>query len=60
MKLMYFFLDRLKDQGISFEKMFEEIPIVVKNSHLINCLLCEIEEEDETANKFQHLDLATG
>ena len=58
--VILFVFYRLKEQGISFEKMFEEIPVVVKNSHLINCLLCEVEEEDETANKFQHLDLATG
>ena len=51
---------RLKAQGVSFEKMFEEIPVIVKNSHLINCLLCEIDEAEATSSKFQHLDLATG
>ena len=53
--------EAIQAANISFEKMFEEIPVVVKNSHLVNALLCEIDEspksrEEETCN---FLDLAT-
>ena len=40
--------------------MFEEIPVVIKNSHLVNALLCEIEEQMPEQEKFNFLDLATG
>ena len=49
----------LKANDVSFESMFEEIPIVIKNSHLVNCLLCDLEEQ-EKSDIYQHLDLATG
>ncbi|XP_011454582.3 eukaryotic translation initiation factor 3 subunit H [Magallana gigas] len=66
-KMMDFYRDgdftpeAIQAASISFESMFEEIPVVVKNSHLVNALLCEVDEcpksrEEETYN---FLDLAT-
>ena len=40
--------------------MFEEIPVHVKNSHLVNAMLCEIDEIAPNQNTFNFLDLATG
>ena len=36
--------ESIKQAGLSFEKMFEEVPVTIKNSHLTNSLLCEMEE----------------
>lgn len=36
--------ETLRKNRMSFEKFFEEIPIIIKNSHLIKALLLEIEE----------------
>jgi translation initiation factor 3 subunit H len=33
---------RLKSHNLTFTSMFEELPIVVKNSHLISVLLAEL------------------
>merc|ERR1711976_328585 len=52
--------DSVKGSGISFESMFEEVPVVVKNSHLVNTLLCELEEMSPSENQHNFLDLATG
>ncbi|KAI2551117.1 eukaryotic translation initiation factor 3 subunit H, partial [Homo sapiens] len=35
--------EALKKANITFEYMFEEVPIVIKNSHLINVLMWELE-----------------
>ncbi|XP_013405028.1 eukaryotic translation initiation factor 3 subunit H [Lingula anatina] len=51
--------EAIKEMGISFENMFEEIPVVMKNSHLVNALLCEIQEIAPEAEHYQSLDLAT-
>jgi translation initiation factor 3 subunit H len=51
--------DSVKKAGLSFEHMFEEVPIVIKNSHLINALCCEVEESKPTDNPYNYLDLAT-
>ncbi len=40
-----FTTETLRSNHMSFDKFFEEIPLVIKNSHLINALLCELEEE---------------
>lgn len=50
--------EMVKQSGLSFETMFEEVPIMIKNSHLINALLCEIDEVAPTDNKFNFLDLS--
>ena len=40
--------------------MFEEIPVVIRNSHLMNVTLCEIEDKLSTKKTFNNLDMATG
>jgi len=51
--------ETIKQAGLGFEKMFEEVPVMIKNSHLINSLLCEIEElTPSTDNKYSFLDLS--
>jgi len=52
--------EAIRKAGINFENMFDEIPVVVKNSHLVNALCCELEEVSPSDNKYQFLDLATG
>jgi len=45
--------ETIKQSGLSFETMFEEVPVMVKNSHLVNSLLCEMEElTQNTDNKY--------
>jgi len=44
---------------MSFTKMFQEVPIKMRNSHLVNALLCEIEDVLPMENSNQFLDLAT-
>ena len=53
-------LRSMRKSGVSFETMFEEVPIVIKNSHLLNSLLCDLEDTTTSKNKFNFLDLATG
>jgi len=40
-----FTADTIRTHHMSFDKFFEEIPVVIKNSHLINALLCELEQQ---------------
>ncbi|XP_002737572.1 eukaryotic translation initiation factor 3 subunit H-like [Saccoglossus kowalevskii] len=51
--------ESIKKSSLSYEQMFEEIPIVIKNSHLINTLLCEIENKSPP-KEGNFLNLATG
>ncbi|KAI2801396.1 Eukaryotic translation initiation factor 3 subunit H [Blomia tropicalis] len=37
--------ETLRQNKMSFEKFFEEIPIIIRNSHLIKALLLEIDED---------------
>jgi len=50
---------RIRQSGLSFEAMFEEVPILMRNSHLVNTLLCEIEQETPSQTKYNFLDLST-
>ena len=52
-----FTAETLRNNKMSFEKFFEEIPIIIKNSHLINALLCEVEEQMAPECGKQLLDL---
>lgn len=49
----------LRQAGLTFEKMFDEVPIVIKNSHLLNVLLCELQEKQQPNKQYPVLDLAT-
>merc|ERR1712241_1501743 len=52
--------DAVKDLHISYETMFTQVPIVVKNSHLMNALLLEMQDQlPLTAGGTQYLDLGT-
>merc|ERR1711860_349656 len=51
--------EALNAAGMSFNKMFQEVPILIRNSHLTNTLLCEMENLAPSTNHNQFLDLAT-
>ncbi|XP_048384367.1 eukaryotic translation initiation factor 3 subunit H-B [Stegostoma tigrinum] len=50
----------IKKALITSENMFEEVPIIIKNSHLVNVLLWELEEKSNVAEKQELLNLASG
>uniref|UniRef100_A0AAZ3QSN1 eIF3h C-terminal domain-containing protein n=1 Tax=Oncorhynchus tshawytscha TaxID=74940 RepID=A0AAZ3QSN1_ONCTS len=54
-----FSAEGLKKAMIGFEHMFEEVPIVIKNSHLINVLMWELEEKCTVADKHELLNLSS-
>ena len=51
--------ENMAKHNINFDTMFEEIPIVLRNSHLVNTLLCELAEKTRKEQKFNALDLGT-
>jgi len=52
--------DNIKDLKISYETLMSEVPIVIKNSHLMNALLLELHEQlPLEAGGSQFLDLGT-
>ncbi len=54
-----FTTEALKKTGLCYENVFEEIPIVIHNSYLINTLLCELKEiSPPTGDNF--LSLSSG
>ncbi|NP_001279557.1 eukaryotic translation initiation factor 3 subunit H-B [Callorhinchus milii] len=50
----------IKKALITSENMFEEVPIIIKNSHLVNVLMWELEEKSSVAEKQELLNLASG
>jgi len=52
--------EKMAESNINFETIYEEVPIVLKNSHLMNALCCELEDKNEEENSYPFLDLATG
>jgi len=54
-----FTIDTLRNNKMSFEKFFEEIPIKIKNSHLVTALMCELDEELPVDEGKHFLDLGT-
>lgn len=60
--LSYLFCPRtfsLKKASIGFENMFEEVPIVIKNSHLINVLMWDLEDKSTVSDKHELLNLSS-
>lgn len=55
-----FSAEKLAKSGLSFEAMFEEIPLVIRNSSLVNSLLCEIEVLSPHTQTDNFLSLSTG
>merc|ERR1719228_25160 len=51
--------ENMAAHNINFDNLFEEIPIVLRNSHLVNTLLCELAEKTRKQQKFSSLDLGT-
>lgn len=49
----------LKKASIGFENMFEEVPIVIKNSHLISVLMWELEDKSTVSDKHELLNLSS-
>jgi len=54
-----FTIETLKANQMSFDKFFQEIPIEIKNSHLVNALLCEFDESMPVDEGKQFLDMGT-
>lgn len=52
-------LHRLKKASIAYENMFEEVPIVIKNSYLINVMLWELEKKSAVTDRHELLSLAS-
>ncbi|CAF0752356.1 unnamed protein product [Rotaria sp. Silwood1] len=56
----YFSPDNAKQANLNFESLLEELPVVFRNSHLVNALLCEIDEQTRLSSKSNtFLDLGT-
>lgn len=47
----------LRKHNMSFDKFFEEIPVVIKNSNLTNLLICEMQKQVEDEGRY--LDMGT-
>jgi translation initiation factor 3 subunit H len=54
-----FSADNIKDLKVTHDCLFEEVPIVIKNSHLVNELLLELSEQIPIEAGCQFLDLGT-
>jgi len=59
-KVENFSPEGLSSRGLNFDNLFEEIPVVIKNSNLMNTLVCEIEDKCDLVEKESFLSLATG
>ncbi|TSK31350.1 Eukaryotic translation initiation factor 3 subunit H [Bagarius yarrelli] len=51
--------ESLKKASVGYEDMFEEVPIVIKNSHLVNVLLWELESKTTVLEKHELLSLSS-
>ncbi|XP_064484357.1 eukaryotic translation initiation factor 3 subunit H-like [Ornithodoros turicata] len=51
--------ENFKSSRCSFETIFEEIPVVIRNSHLANIMLCELEEYVPPDVGRQFFDMST-
>ncbi|CAN0181778.1 eukaryotic translation initiation factor 3 subunit H [Lampetra fluviatilis] len=49
----------IKKAGVTYEQMFEEVPIIIKNSYLTNVLEGELEGKSKVADKQELLSLAS-
>lgn len=46
--------------GLTYETLFEELPVVIRNSQIVNIMLCEIGLRQNATSKQPLLDLGTG
>eukprot|EP01137_Pigoraptor_chileana_P027979 Opistho-2@11338 len=49
--------ERMKQAGLTYESVLEEIPIQIHNSHLVRGLLYELEDESAKFENFDRLDV---
>ena len=49
----------IKDFKLTHENFMEELPVIIKNSHLLNSVLCELQEMSPSPKKYTFLDLST-
>ena len=54
-----FTAEKIKDLKVTHDQLFEEVPIIIKNSHLVNELLLELSEQIPIEAGCQFLDLGT-
>ena len=40
-----------RQANLNFETLLEELPVIFRNSHLVNSLLCEIDEQTRLTSK---------
>ena len=50
---------RIKELKLTHENFMEELPVVIKNSHLVNSLLCELQDMSLSSKRYNFLDLST-
>lgn len=46
------------ESSLKHNEIFQELPVVLHNSHLVNALLCEIEGQDMPSPKLDLLNLS--
>lgn len=51
--------EAIKELKLTHENFMEELPVIVKNSHLVNSMLCEIQDMAPSAKRYNFLDLST-
>lgn len=54
-----FTAEAVKEYKLTHENFMEEIPVIVKNSHLVNSLLCEIQDLTPASRRYNFFDLST-
>jgi len=58
-KQQVFTKESIEEAGITFSDIFEQIPIKIHNSYLINSLLYDMKDSDSTSAQFERLNLST-
>ncbi len=60
LKNVFIFYSSARQANLNFENLLEELPVIFRNSHLVNSLLCEIDEQTRLSSKANaFLDLGT-
>ena len=54
-----FSAEAIKQFKLNHENFMEELPVVIKNSHLVNSLLCELQDMTHSPKRYNFLDLST-
>nr|CAB3241670.1 eukaryotic translation initiation factor 3 subunit H [Phallusia mammillata] len=57
-KAKHFSYESVKKEGLAFNDIYEEVPIRVKNSPLINMLLLKLKKENPIPEKVEYLNLS--